>query len=179
VLTDDLPAAAAILASAPGLGWSSEEHPGHLLLPLFHARLAGDKRRIQGLRLPPGVQDYTAFGDSDEFTEDDEDGSAGSPSPDGGPDLGRLLALAGVGGQIGPMVRGALLSAIRKAAERRVDGLTGAKRSRHYDHAAELVAAVVECDPSPETACWVAGLRETYRRFPSMRGALDRRVPKR
>jgi hypothetical protein len=35
VLLDDIPAAAAALASAPGLGWSNPDHPGHTLFPLF------------------------------------------------------------------------------------------------------------------------------------------------
>lgn len=176
VLTDDLAGAAKLLASAPGLGWSSEEHSGHLLFPLFAAVLAGDKSRIQALRMPWGIPDYPAFGDVDEYVGGDDASSESETRLDRDePSLGRLLVLAGVDG-VEPSVRATLLTAMRKAAERRVDGLTGVKRSRHYDHAAELVAAVVECDPSPETAGWVVSLREAYRRFPSMRGALDRRV---
>jgi len=30
----DFEAAAKLLASAPGLGWSDGEHPGHLLFPI-------------------------------------------------------------------------------------------------------------------------------------------------
>jgi hypothetical protein len=178
VLTDDLAGVAALLAAAPGLGWSSEEHPGHLLFPLFAAVLSGEKKRVQALRMPWGLPDYPAFGDADEYAGgDDASDDAGSRPPRDDQSLGRLLVLAGVGG-VEPKVRAALLAAMRKAAERRVDGLTANKRSSHYHHAAGLVAAIVACDPSPETAGWVAGLRERYRRFPAMRGALDLQVPK-
>lgn len=35
VLTGDIASAAAALKGAPGLGWSSDDHPGHLLFPTF------------------------------------------------------------------------------------------------------------------------------------------------
>ena len=40
VLAGDAPAAAAILAEAPGLGWSREGHPGHVLFPIFASLLS-------------------------------------------------------------------------------------------------------------------------------------------
>lgn len=139
--------------------------------------LAGDEKRIHALRMPLGIPDCPAFGDVDEDVGDDDADDAELHTDGDEPVLDRLLVLAGVGG-VESSVRATLLTAMRKAAERRVHGLTGAKRSRHYDHAAELVAAVVECEPSLETAGWVASLRESYRRYPSLRGALDRPVSK-
>jgi hypothetical protein len=41
VLDGDLAAAAKLLAAAPGLGWSSGDHPGHFLFPLFVSLLGG------------------------------------------------------------------------------------------------------------------------------------------
>ena len=35
-----------------------------------------------------------------------------------------------------------MLAAMRKAAEKRVEGVTKKKRRRHYDHAAQLVAVL-------------------------------------
>lgn len=35
LLAGDIRAAADLLSQAPGLGWSSEEHPGHVLFPSF------------------------------------------------------------------------------------------------------------------------------------------------
>ena len=40
LLGGDISAAAALLAQAPGLGWSSDEHPGHILFPSFAVLLA-------------------------------------------------------------------------------------------------------------------------------------------
>ena len=44
VLTGDVQAAAKLLARAPGLGWSSEDHPGHVLFPAFAGLLAEGTR---------------------------------------------------------------------------------------------------------------------------------------
>ena len=70
------------------------------------------------------------------------------------------------------------MSLLKKAAERRLDGLTREQKRRHYGHAAELVAAVVASDPSPATAGWAASIREAYRRYPALCRALDRPVGK-
>lgn len=40
LLAGDIRAAADLLSQAPGLGWSSEEHPGHVLSPSFALLLA-------------------------------------------------------------------------------------------------------------------------------------------
>jgi hypothetical protein len=40
LLAGDISAAADLLSQAPGLGWSSDEHPGHLLFPSFALLLA-------------------------------------------------------------------------------------------------------------------------------------------
>jgi hypothetical protein len=40
LLAGDIRAAADLLSQAPGLGWSSEEHPGHVLFPSFALLLA-------------------------------------------------------------------------------------------------------------------------------------------
>src|SRR5687767_14117077 len=46
----DVSAAADLLLQAPGLGWSSDEHPGHVLFPSF-ARLLAHKtsRSVAGV----------------------------------------------------------------------------------------------------------------------------------
>jgi hypothetical protein len=72
--------------------------------------------------------------------------------------------------------RAAVLAAMRKAAERRVAGVTEQKRRRHYGHAAQLVAECLACDRSPETARWTATVRQEYRRFPALRAELEERL---
>jgi hypothetical protein len=53
VLHGDFGAAAKLLASAPGLGWSHSEHPGHLLFHVFRRLLGGGPApSITGAALP-------------------------------------------------------------------------------------------------------------------------------
>lgn len=44
VLVGDIGAAADLLSKAAGLGWSSEDHPGHVLFPLFAVLLVNGHR---------------------------------------------------------------------------------------------------------------------------------------
>lgn len=167
LLQGDFESAAKPLATAAGLGWSDGEHPGHLLFPLF-ARLLGEERGLT----PPGSELLAHRGmDLEELalmTADDEDSRLAAPEADA------LLRQAGIDGIPDATARRAVLAAMRKAAERRLTGVTEQKRRRYYAHAAELVAACVGCDPSPETAHWVAALRAEHRRFPALRAELDR-----
>jgi hypothetical protein len=50
IVLGDLKSAAALLADAPGLGWSDTDHPGHLLFPLFQQLLGGCLFRRMGRR---------------------------------------------------------------------------------------------------------------------------------
>ncbi len=177
VIAGDLAPAAKLLAAAPGLGWSSDDHPGHLLLPLFQALLSGRAAPLSKLRLPASVASLGEFEDDDDYAGE-EDGAEPQARLEV-PDLGGLLVQAGVGAVTGAAERAVLLGCMRKAAERRLAGVTEHKRRRHYDHAAQLVAAVLACDTSPETARWVAGLRATYSRYPALRSAMDRRTGRR
>lgn len=68
------------------------------------------------------------------------------------------------------------LAAKLLAAESRLAGVTDQKRRRHYGHAAALVGVCVSCDPSTDTARWVAALRAEHKRFPALRAELDRAV---
>jgi hypothetical protein len=168
VLARDFVPAAKLLASAPGLGWSGSEHPGHLLFPLL-ARLMG------------GSETVVRRGDDDraselEATFDDLEASLG---PDheprlATPEIGALLEQAGVADVTDAAARAVLLAAMKKAAENRVAGVTAEKRRRHYSHAADLVAVCVSLDGPSEGARWVAALQDEYRRLPALRRELDR-----
>jgi hypothetical protein len=92
------------------------------------------------------------------------------------PEAGDIVRRAGIDCVPDGQARAAVLAAMRKAAERRVAGVTEHKRRRHYGHAAELIAACVACDPSPETARWATTVRQAYRRFPALRAELDERL---
>jgi hypothetical protein len=90
------------------------------------------------------------------------------------PEVDQLLDQAGIDAIPNTAARKAVIAAMRKAAESRLAGVTEQKRRRHYGHAADLVGACVSCDPSTETARWVAALRAEHKRFPALRAELDR-----
>ena len=67
--------------------------------------------------------------------------------------------------------RAAALDAMRTAASKRTDGVTGEKRRRHYEHAAMLVGCCVEADLQG-SAPWLDALRARTSRFPAYQEAL-------
>ena len=168
VLVGDLEPAAKLLTAAPGLGWSSDEHPGHLLVPVFYRLLGGGD--LEGY--PDASMDTDDWADLDELNLDElgpGDPEAGKPRL-AAPGASELLEGAGVGGPVTDGDRQAMLTAMRKAAERRLDGVTGKKRRRYYWHGAQLIAACVALDDGASTARWMGRVREKYRRYPALQG---------
>ena len=167
MLSLDFVAAAKLLASAPGLGWSNDEHPGHLLFPLFAQLLGGAVERARR-DLDPSLHRGADLDELEAMTADPEDPHLATPEVDA------LIALAGVASISDATSRRAVLAAMKKAAENRVAGVTEQKRRRHYGHAAELVATCVGCDKTGETTRWAAALTAEYKRFPALRDELER-----
>ena len=169
VLLGDLELAAKLLASAPGLGWSGSEHPGHLLFPLFQA-LLGDKSASfsSSTAHPPGRG--MDLEELELMTLDRDEPRLAAPEID------QVVEQAAVGGAAGGKVREIVIESMRKAAERRVEGVTGKQRRRHYEHAASLVAICAAIDASPATVGWVTRLREEHRRYPALRAEFDRHL---
>lgn len=165
VMSGEIAAAAKLLAEAPGLGWSAEDHPGHLLFPVFQALLGGAGIDTRGAGASMSEMDC----DGVSFALAGRDGPRLAT-----PAVGALLHQAGMDTIAEAREREVALAAMRTAAEKRVAGVTEEKRRRHYGHAAALVAACVANDPSPGTARWASALREAYRRFPALRAELDR-----
>ena len=167
VLQGDVERAAELLSAAPGLGWSNGEHPGHLLFPLFTRLLCGHRKATS-----PGA-DSLAHGEKD--TEDVESLTVEVREPlPAAPDVDQIIRRVGIDGISDLTVRGAALAAMRTAAERRLAEVTRQKRRHAYRHAADLVAAVVACEQSADSAAWLAALRAGYRRFPALGVELDR-----
>ena len=166
VLLGEFEPAAKLLASAPGLGWSETEHPGHMLFPLFQA-LLGDKSASS----PSSTAHLPGRGmDLDELelmTLDPDEPRLAAPEID------LIIGQAGVSVVADGKVRQSVIESMRKAAERRVEGVTGNQRRRHYGHAASLVGICVAIDSSPATDQWVTRLRDEFRRFPAFRSELD------
>jgi hypothetical protein len=167
VLRGDFEAAAKLLAAAPGLGWSDCEHPGHLLFPLFAGLLAANEAAAEPTSEPAAHRGM----DLDELKLLASDGDAPKLAT---PENHQILRTAGVDSIPNAVARSSVLIAMRKAAERRLAGVTEEKRRRHYGHAAELVALCVACDPSPETTQWVLSVKTAHRRFPALRAELER-----
>jgi len=167
VLSHNFVAAAKLLASAPGLGWSNGEHPGHLLFPLFAQLLGGSVERARR-DLDPILHRGADLDELEAMTADPEEPHLATPEVDA------LVALAGVASISDATSRRAVLAAMKKAAESRVAGVTEQKRRGHYGHAAELVATCVGCDKIGETTRWAAALKAEFKRFPALRDELDR-----
>ena len=73
--------------------------------------------------------------------------------------------------------RDAAIDAMRVTAEKRVEGILGNSRRRHYGHAALLVALCVASAPAGRTreiATWAADVRQHYRRRHAFREELAR-----
>ncbi|MGH7437361.1 MAG: hypothetical protein ACRENE_16915 [Polyangiaceae bacterium] len=175
VLGDVLPAAKA-LKSAPGLGWSSDDHPGHLIFPAFAWMLANGT--------PTGVTaNLVEVLDREPRSLLESSLELQDPSSKlSTPTARAVLDRAGVRSRLTVKDCAAALDAMRTAASKRTDGVTGEKRRRHYEHAAMLVGCCVETDRQG-SAAWLEALRARTSRFPAyqeaLRGALGggRRLP--
>lgn len=165
VLLGNLEAAARLLAAAPGLGWSESEHPGSLLFPVFEALLEGKATSLVDT-VDPGSIDGTGATAVEFMPFSRDEPRLVTPG------LDEIMELAGVAGPPDSGERQAIVVAMRKAAEKRVAGVTANKRRRHYGHAAALVLACAARDSTRETATWVAGIRDAYRRFPAFQAEL-------
>ena len=165
VLVGDVPAAAKALKGAPGLGWSNDDHPGHLLFPAFAWMLANGP--------PPGVTaNVVEVLDLEPRSLFESSLEAQAPSTQlSTPTARAVLDRAEVRSRLTVKDRAAALDAMRTAASKRTDGVTGEKRRRHYEHAAMLVGCCVEADIQG-SAAWLDALRARTSRFPAYQEAL-------
>jgi len=164
VLLCDFEAAAQLLASAPGLGWSDNEHPGHLLFPIFCRLLGNDSGYFE--------QEVRHSTMSIDELESSIPGSDKPCLPN--PSVDEIIALAGLDEIRDDHERASLIKAMQKAVRKRIEGLTKHKRRNHYDHAAFLAAACVAVDESGATSAWIDAIRSEHRRFPALQRELDR-----
>lgn len=172
VLVGDLGAAADLLSKAPGLGWSSEDHPGHLVFPLFAVLLANATARKVGdallAELESTGRDLLA-----DIPNEDVDGKPKLATPS----IVGLIQDACPSITMTDANRDVAITAMRVAAERRVEGILGNSRRRHYGHAALLIASCLAFAPKgreAELSMWVADLRQQYARRSAFRQELTR-----
>ncbi|MBY0276115.1 hypothetical protein K2Z84_12285 [Candidatus Binatia bacterium] len=177
LITGDVKAAATLLSKAPGLGWSRDEHPGHLLFPAFAWLLggapAGSARGDLSAALHEPLHDAI-----DAFFADDTQRSEPRLSC---PSIIELLEVAQVARRVGAGDRPLIIEAMRRAASRRVDGVLSEKRRRHYGHAATLVACRAEIGGGAgdtSASSWLERLRARTSRFPAFQQELRRALGK-
>ena len=172
VLTGDLRAAADLLSKAPGLGWSSDNHPGHVLFPSFAVLLANrTSRRVS----------ETVLAELESTCRDPLEGLSPDDG-DGRPRLGTPSIVALIRDVSSRMLlvdadRNAMIDAMRIAAEKRVEGILGHSRRRHYGHAAILMGQCIALAPTERAkdfAAWIAGLQQTHNRRHAFREELRR-----
>ena len=171
----DVRPAAKLLAQAPGLGWSSEDHPGHVLFPAFAGLLA------EGTEAELASELFASLAEApdDPLIMDWDDGNRSEARPRlSTPSIAELIAKASPSARIDSRSRGAMLEAMRAAAEERAIGILGNKRRRHYGHLATLVACCLELAPTVERQRkiedWVDDLRKRYSRFYAFQKELKR-----
>jgi tetratricopeptide (TPR) repeat protein len=165
VIVGDISSAAKALKSAPGLGWSSDDHPGHLLFATFVWMLADGAPNGVGAAVVEVLKQ--APRSLLESTVDADDPSTKLTTPM----VIEVLEQADVRSRMTVKDRAAALDAMRTAASKRTDGVTGERRRRHYEHAATLVGCCVEADRQG-SAAWLEALRARTSRFPAYQEAL-------
>ena len=167
MLVGDLSAAADLLSKAPGLGWSSDDHPGHVVFPLLAVLLANETTRKISDALLTELES-TGRDPVESFAEDHAETKPKLATPS-------IVALVQ---DLRPSVRmtaaerNVSIGAMRVAAEKRVEGIRGNSRRRHYGHAALLVASCLAVAPKgPEAGLsqWVSELRQRYSRRSAFR----------
>jgi len=178
VLQQEPVTAATLLGRAPGLGWSRDGHPGHVLFATLTWLLGGSppgslrERVTECLRRRP-----TAWLLADEELDDEEDGrgeagDARLPTPD----ILSALQAVGLPKALSRSVQLSLLGELRRAAEARVASVVEAKRRNHYGHAALLAGACSELaqhlGDDQAGAAWIEALRQRIHRYPAMKQEL-------
>ncbi len=156
IVTGDLGGAAKLLADAPGLGWSSADHPGHVLFPAFAILLAEGGSHKIGPTLLANLESTC----SDPLEILDRNGIVTKPAL-AIPSLGALLDDFQSTVAIDTPDRDAMFDAMRIAVEKRIEGILGQSRRRYYGHAATLVASCVAAAPKHQQTVasdWIAHL---------------------
>jgi hypothetical protein len=162
VLLGELAPAAKLLSAAKGLGWSDSDHPGHLMIAVFRRLLGATASVAEG----PFADRLMGSGSFEPML-------AGRDGPRlVTPELDQLLELSG-GEATSPTAREVMVEAMRRAAEKHLEGVTTKKRRRHYDHAAWPIAICAEVDPSAKTASWVERIGAEYSRYPAFQRELS------
>ena len=154
-LRGEFEAAATLLADAPGLEWASDDHPGHLLIPLFLTHLGSGDGSIPF----PHVDDMP------------DRWPTGNKPRLHTPAIKTLLALAAVDAP-DEKTRSVMIRGMRRAAENRIAGVTANQRRRHYPHAANLAVQCARAHTAGTGGPWLTALINRYNRHPALKREL-------
>jgi hypothetical protein len=171
VLTGDVRAAAGMLSKAPGLGWSSADHPGHVLFPLFAMLLADGTPNKVSAMLTSNLES-TCRDPLEALSE----GVEGRPTLTT-PSIVALIQDIRPGIAADGTDRRGMLDAMRVAAEKRIEEILTHSRRRHYGHAATLAASCLACAPRDGEQVftgWIAAVQQKYSRRHAFRDELTR-----
>lgn len=169
VLVGDVSGACASLSKAPGLGWSSPDHPGHTVFPLLAMVLS------KGTIVDALTKELDATGrdvlESFPAGDDERRPTLSTPS------ISSVMHALPTGMTVNAADADAAIEAMRTAADKRTDGILSNSRRRHYGHAALLVASSVAYAPKgrhAELMPWAVELRQRYWRRHAFRQELTR-----
>ena len=161
-----------LLSKASGLGWSSEDHPGHVVFPLLAILLAnGTTGRVSDAllaELESGGRDLM-----EAFVDDTAEHKPRLATPS----IVAMIQNVRPSLKLTDADRDVSINAMRTAAAKRVEGILGNSRRRHYGHAALLVASCLAFAPKrreAELSKWYAELRLQYARRSAFRQELAR-----
>ena len=169
VLVGDVAGAGALLSKAPGLGWSSPDHPGHTIFPLLATLLS------TGPIADALTKELDATGRDvlESFPPSDDERKRTLDTPS----IASLIRAVRPGIVVAKADANAAIDAMRTAADKRTEGILGNSRRQHYGHAALLVASCVAFAPKGrygEFTQWAAELRQRYWRRHAFRQELTR-----
>jgi hypothetical protein len=172
LLTGDISGAAESLSAAPGLGWSSEDHPGPVLFPSFAVQLAQRTAGRVSDTLLANLES-TCRNPLDDLSRDNAERGPrlGTPS------IVALIKAVSSSMTLSDMDQNAMMDAMRITATKRVDGILGHSRRRHYSHAALLVGQCMAVAPATRRKAlytWLIGLQQTHSRRHAFKEELTR-----
>jgi tetratricopeptide (TPR) repeat protein len=175
LLAGDYRGAAAALAKADGLGWSSEEHPGHVIFPALLFIVTHGQAPSRRSEPAAKVIEAGWVGSSLSETLDEELSLFhGLLPPPPRLSLRSCLEKGIARHPLSPEQRSKVVAALRQAAARRVEAVVAKKRRGAYHHAGLLAAACAAIgDPSAPAAgsAWLAALAASFPRQSAFKAA--------
>ncbi len=154
--------AAALLAAAPGTGWSGGDHPGPVAFPSL-VLVFGGEPPVHSVRAQVCASIMTAAVSPPDSIRD-----AIGVSP-----LSTLLERCGA---VGSASAREILEALRTAAWNRIDGVTSTTHRSRYSHGARLAVCVAELQRGlgdrAGAEAWLEMVRRETRRWPRFQAEL-------